>query len=55
MIFSLFGEIGLIIIGAFYVLDCWFDSLINLMDLSKNNDDNDKYKELPESIKHMYS
>lgn len=55
MIFSLFGEIGLIIIGTLYVLDCWFDSCINLMDWYKNNEEADKDKELPEAVKHMFS
>ena len=56
MLFSLVGEIGLIIIGLAYVIDCWFDSCINLIELTnKNNNDEHKDKDLPESIKHMYS
>ena len=54
MLFSTIGEIGLIVIGLAYVLDCWFDSLINMIEITnKNNDEKDK--ELPDSIKHMYS
>ena len=52
MLLSLFGEISLAIIGTLYVLNLWFDSCLNFMELeAKNNDD----KELPESVKHMYS
>ena len=52
MLFSLFGEIGLVVIGLLYVGNCWFDSFINLMEQVKNNDDEVK---LSESVKHMYS
>ena len=56
MLFSIVGEIGLIVIGLAYVLDCWFDSFINMIEVtSKNSDEKDKEKELPDSIKHMYS
>ena len=55
MIFSLFGEIGLITIGLLYVLDCWFDSCINLVELNKNNDAEAEAKKLPDSVKHMFS
>lgn len=55
MLFSLFGEIGLVIIGALYVLDLWFDSCVNLIEISNKNNDEDKDKELPEAIKHMFS
>ncbi len=52
MIFSLFGEIALTIIGLLYVGNCWFDSFINLMGQMKNNEEEVK---MSESIKHMYS
>ena len=56
MLFSLVGEIGLIVIGLLYVGDCFLDSFINLMEtVSKNNSKDDDQKELPESIKHLYS
>ena len=52
MIFTLFGEISLTVIGLLYVLNCWFDSFVNLMDTIKNNDEDVK---LPDAVKHMYS
>ena len=55
MLFSLVGEIGLIAIGTLYVLDCWFDTFINMMSIIKDTDDEQKQKEIPESAKHMYS
>ena len=54
MLFSLFGEIGLVVIGLLYVCDCWFDSFINMMEQMKEDKNNDETK-LPESIKHLYS
>ena len=55
MLFSVIGEIGLIVIGSLYVLDCWFDSFINMMTILKDSEDEQKQKEIPESAKHMYS
>ena len=56
MLFSLFGEIALAVIGGLYVIDCWFDSFIDLMTLMKNDDDKDDDKhELSETAKRMYS
>ena len=52
MIFSLFGEIGLVLIGFLYVSNKWFDSFVDLLDIIKNNEET---KELPESLKHIYS
>ena len=53
MLFSLFGEISLTIIGLLYVGNCWFDSFINMMaQLEGKNNDDDK---VPESVKRMYS
>ena len=54
MILSLTGEIGLIVIGLLYVLDCWFDSFIDMMNIMKDVSD-EKQKELPDSIKRLYS
>ena len=51
MLFSLFGEIALTIIGLLYVGNCWFDSFINLMVQMKNNDD----IKLSDAAKRMYS
>ena len=54
MIFSLFGEIGLIVIGTLYVFDSWFDSFINLIDvLNRNKEDEDP--PLSDAAKRMYS
>ena len=55
MLFSTFGEIGLFIIGLLYVLDCYVDSFINLAEITKNNENNEELKKLPESLKHIYS
>ena len=56
MILSLFGEISLFVVGLLYVLDCWFDSYIDLMELMKNNDDEKIEKnEISESARRMYS
>ena len=51
MLFSIVGEIGLIVVGVLYVLDCWFDSCIDLIETTKEG----KEPEIPESVKHMYS
>jgi len=53
MLFSLFGEIALTVIGLLYVLDCWFDSFISLAETSKNNDDEDI--KMSDAAKRMYS
>ena len=53
MLFSLTGEIGLVVIGLLWVANKWFDSFIDTMTLLK--DSNDEKKDLPESIKHLYS
>lgn len=56
MLFSQTGEIGLILIGLIWAINKWFDSFIDLMDLIKNNNElDDENKEIPESVKHMYS
>ena len=54
MLFSLFGEISLTIIGLLYVTNKWFNSFIDMMDLMKNNE-NDEKQEMSETIKRMYS
>ena len=54
MLFSLFGEISLTIIGLLYVTNKWFNSFIDMMDLMKNNEEHDK-QEMSETIKRMYS
>ena len=55
MLFSLVGEIGLIVIGTLYVLDCWVDSLINLMETVSKNNEEEEAKKIPECVKHLYS
>ena len=54
MLFSLFGEISLTIIGLLYVTNKWFSSFIDMMDLMKNNE-NDEKQEMSETAKRMYS
>ena len=55
MLFSIFGEISLTIIGLLYVTNKWFNSFIDMMDLMKNNDDEHDKQEMSETIKRMYS
>ena len=55
MLFSLFGEIGLCVCGLLYVLDKWFDSFVDMMELMKNDDDKDDKQEMSETAKRMYS
>ena len=52
MLFSLFGEISLTVIGLLYVADLWFDSFISLAERSKNNEEEVK---LSDAAKRMYS
>ena len=56
MLFSLVGEIGFVVVGMLWVMDKWFDSFIDLMELMKNKDDEDKENEkMTEAAKRMYS
>lgn len=57
MLFSLFGEISLAVIGMLYVLDCWFDSFLEFVDMNKNdgNNDGEGDAKMSDSIKRMYS
>ena len=52
MLFSLFGEVGLVTIGLLYVLNCWFDSFVNIMSMMKNNEEDVK---MSDWAKRMYS
>jgi len=54
MLFSLFGEISLVIIGFLYVADLWFDSFISLAEQSKNNEEEKEVK-MSDVVKRMYS
>ena len=51
MLFSIVGEIGLIIVAGLYVMDCWFNSFLDLIEATKEEKEN----EIPESVKHLYS
>ena len=55
MLFSLFGEISLSIIGLLYIVDCFVDSFINLAQIEKEKEEEEQEKKIPESMKHMYS
>ena len=57
MILSLFGEIGLCLCGLLYVMDKWFNSFIDLMELMKDKDEDkdDDKQEMSETMRHMYS
>ena len=56
MILSLFGEIGLCLCGLLYVMDKWFNSFIDLIELMKDKDDKDDDKqEMTETMRNMYS
>ena len=55
MLFSLTGEIGLLVIGFLWIGNKWFDSFIDLLNIMKDVNDEQKQKELPDSIKHIYS
>ena len=52
MLFTQTGEIGLFVIGLLWVMNKWFNSFIDLVELMKNDDEE---KEIPESLKHIYS
>ena len=54
MLFSLFGEIALTVIGLLYVLDCWFDSCISFEETMKNNEEEKEVK-MTDAVKRMYS
>ena len=56
MLFSKLGEILLFIVGILYVGDLYFDSLINLIEVTKNKEEEEENeKKIPESMKHLYS
>ena len=59
MIFDKFFEIGLLFLGFLYVGNMYFDSLINLYQISKNMDEDEKEKEkdkeLKDLSKHLYN
>ena len=59
MLFDVFFEIGLLILGFLYVGNMYCDSLINLYQISKDIDEDEKEKEkdkeLKELSKHLYA
>ena len=59
MIFSLFFEIGLLVLGVFYVGHLWFESFLNMIEISKDLEEKEKEKqedkEREELSKHLYS
>lgn len=59
MIFDVFFEVGLLIIGLLYVGDMIFDSVIDLIRIGREIEDEDKEKKEDEERKtltqHLYS
>ena len=59
MIFSIWFEIGLLFLGVLYVGDLYFDSFINLIQICRDIDEDNKNKakdeELKELTKHLYA
>ena len=57
MIFSIFFEIGLLVLGFLYVADMILDSIIELIkagnDLEEHEKNNDQ--QISEIVQHMYS
>ena len=51
MLFSLFGEVGIVVIGLLWVGNKWFNSFLDIVEVLKNNEQ----KEIPDAIKHLYS
>ena len=58
-LFDKFFEIGLLVLGGLYIADMFLDSVINLIQVCKDIDEDDKNKEkddkLKELTKHLYS
>ena len=59
MLFSFTFEIGLLVLGLLYIGDLYLDSFINLMQVSKDIENEEKDKrdddELKNLTKHIYS
>lgn len=59
MLFDKFFEIGLLILGLLYVGDLYLDSIIDIVRLSKEIDEEDNDKKHDEEVKklvqHLYS
>ena len=54
MLFSLFGEISLTVIGLLYVFNLWFDSMM-AMEQQQLEDKNNNETKLSDAVKRMYS
>ena len=56
MLFSKLGEMLLFIVGILYVGDLYFDSCINLIEVTKNKEEEEEEsKKTIEAIKHLYA
>lgn len=59
MIFSIWFEIGLLVLGVLYIGDMYLDSFINLIQICRDIDEDNKNKakdeELKELTKHLYA
>lgn len=59
MIFDKFFEAGILVITSFYVLNLWFDSIIDLIRVGREIDEDEKDKskdeELKQMTKHLYA
>ena len=59
MIFDIFFEIGLLVLGFLYVANMWFDSFIHASEVSRDIDEKEKEeredKEREELCKNLYS
>ena len=59
MIFDVFFEIGLLVLGLLYVGDMYFDSILHLVEIGNDMEDKEKEekedKEREELCKHLYS
>ena len=55
MLFSIFGEISLTIIGLLYVCNLWFDSMMTLEQQLKEDKNNEEDVKMSDVAKRMYS
>ena len=53
MIFDTFFEIGLLVLGGLYIADMFLDSIINLIQVCRDIDEDDKNKEKDEKLKEL--
>ena len=55
MLFDVFFEVGLLVIGLLYVIDMYIDSAIHMIEISHDIEIEERSNTIPESIKHIYS